>query len=337
MTRGPQTVVRPYDMAYPRDITTKELFIKDFLEVFDLTPKDLGLVLDLSVEARETPHARGELLDGDIVFCYFSKPSTRTRVSFAAAVAHLGGGAEFFGPDDLQLGRGETIEDTAMVVSAYARAVVIRAYSHDDVVRFGTGASIPVINALTDIHHPCQALADLLTIRDRFGSFEGLRVAYLGAGNNVAHSLIQACALAGMDIVVATPGSVEVDPMIVGEARGVADQAGSVIELTDDPAQAAKGADVIYTDVWLSMGDPEEEKEERRARMEPYRVTTEIMDVASDRAIFMHCLPAHRGDEVTADVIDGAQSVVAAQAENRMHTEQAMLVALLEGSLTGRP
>lgn len=306
------------------------------MEVFDLTPEGLRLVLDLSVEAREAPHARHELLEDEIVFCYFSKPSTRTRVSFAAAVAHLGGRAEFFGADDLQLGRGETIEDTAMVVSRYARAAVIRTYSHDDVVRFGVGASIPVINALTDAHHPCQALADLLTIRDHFGSFEGLRVAYIGAGNNVAHSLIQGCALAGVDIVVATPESVGVDPAIVEEARAIADQAGSVIELTNDPMQAAEDADVIYTDVWLSMGDPEEEQEARRALMRPYQVTREVMGAASEEAIFMHCLPAHRGDEVTADVIDGAQSVIAAQAENRMHTEQAMLVALLEGSLAGR-
>lgn len=292
--------------------------------------------MDLAVEAREAPHQRDDLIEDDIVFCYFSKPSTRTRVSFAAAIAHLGGEAEFFGPSELQLGRGETIEDTAMVVSGYARAAVIRTYSHDDVARFASAASIPVINALTDRHHPCQTLADLLTIRDRFGSFEGLRLAYLGAGNNVAHSLIQGCALAGIDVVVATPESLSVDRSIVDEAWPVAAELGSSIELTDDPMQAVKGADVVYTDVWLSMGDPDEEKEARRSMLRPYQVTAEMMELASDSAIFMHCLPAHRGDEVTGEVIDGEQSVIAVQAENRMHTEQAMLVALLTGSLTGR-
>lgn len=307
------------------------------MEVLDLTRDDLIRVLDLSVEAREHPHARNRLLADEIVFCYFSKPSTRTRVSFAAAIAHLGGQAEFFGPEELQLGRGETIEDTAMVVSGYARAAVIRTYSHEDVIGFAGAASIPVVNALTDSHHPCQTLADLLTIRDSFGSFEGLRVAYLGAGNNVAQSLIQGCALAGMEIVVATPESVGVDSAVVEDARVVASQTGATVEVTDDPTLAANGADVVYTDVWLSMGDPEAEKHDRRAVMEPYRVTRRIMEAASDQAIFMHCLPAHRGDEVTAEVLDGPQSVIFAQAENRMHTEQAMLVALLDGLLTGRP
>ena len=255
-------------------------------------------------------------------------------MSFAAAIAHLGGEAEFFGPDDLQLGRGETIEDTAMVVSGYARGVVIRTFSHDDVVRFASASTIPVINALTDIHHPCQALADLLTVRDHFGSFDGLRLAYLGAGNNVAHSLIQGCALAGVDITLATPSGLEVSEEIVAEAREVAD--GSSIDLTTDAELAVKDVDVVYTDVWLSMGDPEEERQARREVLAPYQVTPELMDLAADRAIFMHCLPAHRGDEVTADVLDGPQSVIAVQAENRLHTEQAMLVALLTRELEGR-
>lgn len=309
----------------------KEQIIKDYLEVFDLDAGGLTRVLDLAVEAREQPHSRAGLIEDEIVFCYFSKPSTRTRVSFAAAIAHLGGEAEFVGPNELQLGRGETIEDTAMVVSGYARAAVIRTYSHADVVAFAGAATIPVINALTDLHHPCQALADLLTIRDRFGSFEGLKVAYTGAGNNVVHSLMQACALAGIDMSIATPESLPVDETLVAGARRVADIAGATIELTDDPRQAVKGADVVYTDVWLSMGDPEEDQESRRTLMAPYRVTPELMSGASETAIFMHCLPAHRGDEVTASVIDGPQSLIAAQAENRLHTEQAMLVMLLMG------
>lgn len=305
--------------------------IKDYLEVFDLSTADLKRVLDMSVEARESPHLRAGLIEDEIVFCYFSKPSTRTRVSFAAAIAHLGGEAEFFGPDELQLGRGETIEDTAMVVSGYARAVVIRTFSHDDVVRFAGAAKVPVINALTDLHHPCQALADLLTLRDHFGSLAGVRLAYVGAGNNVAHSLIQASALAGVELRVATPSSLGVSQEIVSDA-GARD---GKIELTDDARAAVKDADAVYTDVWLSMGDPENEQEARRRKLEPYRVTEELMALAGDEAVFMHCLPAHRGDEVVAAVIDGSQSVVAVQAENRMHTEQAMLAALLTGELSG--
>ena len=288
-------------------------------------------MLDLSAEAKADPHGNPGLLEDEIVFCYFSKPSTRTRVSFAAAIARLGGEAEFFGPDELQLGRGETIEDTAMVISGYARAVVIRTFSHDDVVRFAKASSIPVVNALTDLHHPCQALADLLTIRERFGDLAGLKVAYVGAGNNVAHSLIQACALAGTNIAVATPGSLAVDGGIVEASRHIAGEVNSTVDLTEDAATAVEGAHVVYTDVWLSMGDPTEEQEKRRTLLRPYQVTTEMMELASDEAIFMHCLPAHRGDEVAADVIDGERSVIADQAENRMHTEQGMLVALLTG------
>ena len=334
MIAGLQPLVAIGTLTYVCPANDWRIQIKDYLEVFDLTREDLSLVLDLAVEAREKPHERAGLIEDEIIFCYFSKPSTRTRVSFAAAIAHLGGEAEFFGPDDLQLGRGETIEDTAMVVSGYARAAVIRTFSHDDVVRFAAASTIPVVNALTDIHHPCQALADLLTVRDHFGSFDGLRMAYLGAGNNVAHSLIQGCALAGVDLAVASPVGLEVSEKVVSEAREVADR--SSIEITADAELAVKDADVVYTDVWLSMGDPEDERQARRSMLAPYQVTPELMGQAADRAIFMHCLPAHRGDEVTADVLDGPQSVIAVQAENRLHTEQAMLVALLTGALQGR-
>jgi ornithine carbamoyltransferase len=310
--------------------------MKDYLEVLDLTKDDLERLLDLAVEAREMPHLRDGLLDDEIVFCYFAKPSTRTRVSFAAAISHLGGEAEFVGPSELQLDRGETIEDTAMVVSRYASAAVIRAYEHSDVTRFAAAATIPVINALTDLHHPCQALADVLTIKDRFGGLTGRRIAYLGDGNNVAHSLIQAAALTGMDIVVATPADLAPDPTVVEAARTVARRTGGSIELIGDPAEAVKEADVVYTDVWLSMGDAAEQQEARRRLLTPYRVDVEMMDLASPAAIFMHCLPAHRGDEVVEAVLDGPQSVVGDQAENRLHTEQALLVALLTEGLVGR-
>ena len=306
------------------------------MEVFDLTRDDLAAVLDLAVDAREAPHGRGDLMKGEIVFCLFAKPSTRTRVSFAAAAARLGGEAVFAGADELQLGRGETIEDTAMAISGYARAAVIRTSSHDDAARFAAAAPIPVVNALTGAHHPCQALADLMTIKDRFGSLEGLRVAYVGVGNNVAHSLTQACALTGADVAVAVPGRLSVDAAIVEGARVAAAAVGASVEVTDDPTRAVRGADVVYTDAWMSMGDPEDEREARRLLLRPYRVTADLMALASGRAVFMHCLPAHRGDEVTGEVIDGDRSVIAAQAENRLHTAQAMLAALLEGRLAGR-
>lgn len=314
------------------DVSIRGDLIKDYLEVLDLGVEDLTRVLDLSVEARELPHQRDDLLQDEIVFCYFAKPSTRTRVSFAAAISHLGGEAEFVGPNELQLGRGETIEDTAMVVSRYARAVVIRTFEHGDVVRFASASTVPVINALTDLHHPCQALADLLTIRDHFGDLKGIRLAYVGAGNNVTHSLIQAGTLAGVKIVIATPESLRPNPQIVDEAVAL----GGQVELTEDPLQAVSEADVVYTDVWLSMGDPAEEQEARRRLLGAYQVNPALMAAAGDQAIFMHCLPAHRGDEVVDEVIDGRRSFVAVQAENRMHTEQAMLEALLTGILVGR-
>jgi ornithine carbamoyltransferase len=310
--------------------------MKDYLEVLDLTPDDLGHLFDLAVEARELPHLRDGLLEDEIVFCYFSKPSTRTRVSFAAAISHLGGEAEFFGPAELQLDRGETIEDTAMVVSRYAAAAVIRTFEHDDVTRFASAASIPVINALTNLHHPCQALADLLTIKERFGRLERLRLAYVGAGNNVCHSLIQAAALSGMKIVAATPPGLAPDAAVVARATEEAGCAGGSVSVVVDPLEAVKEADVVYTDVWLSMGDPPEEQERRRGLLAPYRVDEEMMSIAAPTAIFMHCLPAHRGDEVVDAVLDGPNSVVGDQAENRMHTEQALLVALLTGGLEGR-
>jgi ornithine carbamoyltransferase len=309
--------------------------MKDYLRIGDLSVVDLAYLLDMATQAKLEPFRHRDFLSGRIVFCYFAKPSTRTRVSFAAAIAHLGGEAEFVGPDELQLGRGETIEDTAAVVSRYAAAAVIRTFAHEDVVRFAAAASVPVINALTDLHHPCQALADLLTLRHHFHRLAGLRLAYVGAGNNVAHSLIEAAALAGVDLIAATPDHLRPHLEIVERAGAVARRVGGSITLTDDPVLAVKGADAVYTDVWLSMGDPPEEQAARRRLLEPYRVTPDLMALAGPEAVFLHCLPAHRGDEVTEEVIDGPQSVVVDQAENRLHTEQALLFALLVGCLHG--
>jgi ornithine carbamoyltransferase len=311
--------------------------MKDLLRISDLSPSDLRLLLERSEAVRRDPHADGALLDGETVITYFAKPSTRTRLSFGSAISRLGGVPEVVGPNELQLGRGETIEDTAAVISRYARAFVIRTFSDDDVRRFAAAASIPVINALTDLHHPCQALADLLTLRQHVGELQGQRLAYLGDGNNVAHSLLEACALAGVDIAVATPPGFEPDPGVVAVAERLARRSGSIVWTTHDPLMAVAGATAIYTDVWLSMGDSDDERTARHDALLPYQVNAAVMAEADPSAVFMHCLPAHRGEEVTAAVIDGPASVVIDEAENRMHTAQALLSAVLRGELQGAP
>lgn len=309
--------------------------MKDFLRIADLSPSDLRYLLDLAEYCQGHPNGHDSLLEDETVVCYFAKPSTRTRLSFAAAIAHLGGSAEMVGPSELQLGRGETIDDTARVISRYAKAFVIRTFADDDVVQFARAASIPVINALTDMHHPCQALADLLTLRQQFQSLAGLKVAYLGDGNNVAHSLLEACALAGINLSVATPPGYEPDRDILRNAQCLAERSGAQLSIGHDPVAAARGVDAVYTDVWVSMGDPEAERAERQRILQPFQVNDRIMSVAADHAVFMHCLPAHRGDEVTSEVIDGAKSVVFDQASHRMHTSQALLIGLLTDQLQG--
>jgi ornithine carbamoyltransferase len=307
--------------------------MRNFLRIADLDAAKLQSLLVTSEVVKHQPKRWRHLLEDETVVLSFSKPSTRTRISFETAIARLGGRAVTVGPNELQLGRGETIEDTARVISQYAKAFVIRTFDHTDVERFAAAATIPVVNALTDLHHPCQALADLLTLRERFGRLAGLRVAYLGDGNNVAHSLIEACALAGVDIVVATPPGYEPSCDITDAASIAAEASGSLVLTTHDPYEAAAGADAVYTDVWVSMGDPEAEREARLAALAPYQVNAAVMDVAAPTAVFLHCLPAHRGQEVSPDVFDGPQSVVIPQAANRLHTAQGLLVALLDDPL----
>jgi ornithine carbamoyltransferase len=310
--------------------------MKDLLRTSDLTPNDLTLLLDLADTFKHAPLEQYQLLTGKTVVLYFAKPSTRTRLSFETAVAHLGGIPSTVGPSELQIGRGETLEDTAKVVSRYAEAFVIRTYADDDVHLVASAASIPVINALTDGHHPCQSLADLLTLRQHWGTLKGKKLAYVGAGNNVLHSLLEAAALAGMTLHAATPADYAPDPVIVAGAQAIAAQTGATLHLTTDPYEAAWDAEAVYTDAWVSMGDSDATRAARFAALTPYRVTTALMgDVAAPGAIFLHCLPAHRGEEVTAEVLDGPQSVVFDQAENRLHTGQAVLYALLTGALQG--
>jgi len=285
-----------------------------YLRVADLDAAGLLAALDLAAQMKERPHGFLEALRGDTLVCYFEKPSTRTRVSFAAAADRLGMLPVVLGPADLQLGRGETIEDTARTFAGYAVAIVVRTFAQEAVERMAAVSRVPIVNALTDDHHPCQALADLLTLRERFGTLDGLKLAFVGDFDNVAVSLAEAAPLAGFELAVACPPGYE------RELTGV--------HVVHDPREAVAGADAVYTDVWVSMGD-EAEREARMRDFLPYRVDEELLAAARPDAVFLHCLPAHRGEEVTAGVIDGPQSIVWQQAENRLPTEEAILYALV--------
>lgn len=323
------------DRHVSRDDGTPAAPLRSLLRLSDLSADDLRRLLDLAAAYKLDPRRDHHLLRGQSVVLYFAKPSTRTRISFETAVWRLGGMPLAVGSAELQLGRGETIEDTAGVISAYAAAFVIRTFADDDVRRFAQAATIPVINALTDGHHPCQVLADLLTLREHFGRLTGRTVAFVGDGDNVAHSLLEGGALAGMRVAVATPPGYEPDAEVVATATAIAATTGGAVLVTNDPAEAVRGADAVYTDVWLSMGVPELERAQRVHDLAPYRVDQRLMDLAAPAAVFLHCLPAHRGEEVTAAVIDGPASVVFPEAANRLPTEQAALQQLLTGALRG--
>ena len=306
----------------------------DFLTLDAFDARGLEALLDLSERFRRNPQLARNALAGGRIGLIFHKPSTRTLVSFEAAAWRLGMLPIALRPDELQLGRGETIPDTARTLSRYLDAIVIRTFSQASVQELAEHASIPVVNALTDDHHPCQALADVLTLREEFGHLAGLKVAFVGDGDNVVHSLIQAAALTGFELRVATPAGYEPATEVVDAAREIARQTGGSIVLTDDPRTAVSGADAVYSDVWTSMGH-EAEQEARRRAFAGYRVDATLMALAEPGAIFLHCLPAHRGEEVTDEVMDGPASRVWPQAENRMHTEAALLYALLTGDLEG--
>ena len=280
------------------------------------TPRSSTALLDLASLMKEQEHRHDFVheLEGETIALFFEKPSTRTRVSFAAAAERLGMLPIVLRPDELQLGRGEPVADTARALSGYMAAIVVRTFAHSLVEEIAAAATVPVINALTDLHHPCQALADLLTIRERFGTFEGIKLAFVGSGSNVANSLVEAGALAGLEVVVASPAGYA--PSIPG------------VVVVDDPREAVAGADAVYTDVWVSMGE-EAEQAERVLALTRFQVNDELMKLAKPTAIFLHCLPAHRGEEVTAEVIDGPQSAVWEQADNRLPTEEALLHALI--------
>jgi ornithine carbamoyltransferase len=291
--------------------------LKDFLTGEELGAFELGRLLDRAAELKAGRRERlgADALAGRSVALVFEKPSTRTRISFEVGVAELGAHPVVLRGDELQLSRGESIADTARVLSRYVDAIVIRSGSHEAVAELAEAAEVPVVNALTSLHHPCQALADLLTLRERRGNLAGLRLAYVGDGNNVARSLAIVGALADVEVVVASPPGYQLE-----EGHGA--------KLTGDPRDAAAGADAIYTDVWVSMGD-EAEAERRRADLAPFRVDADLLAAAGDGAVVLHCLPAHPGEEISAEVLYGERSAVWDQAENRLHTQKALLEMLL--------
>jgi ornithine carbamoyltransferase len=300
---------------------------RSFTRVADWSRDELLEVLDLADELKRLQRAHEEhhLLPGRTLGMIFQKPSTRTRVSFEVGIYQLGGTGLYLSAGDLQLGRGETIKDTAVVLSRYLDAIMIRTFAQSDVEELAANASIPVINGLTDSAHPCQALADVMTIRERFGRIDGLKVVYLGDGNNVCASLLVACAKLGMDFVAATPPGYRPDEEVVRIAREV----GRVsVELVDDPHAAVEGADVLYTDVWTSMGQ-EEERRQRLQDLAGFGIDAELVKEAGDGAIVLHCLPAHYGEEITEDVLYGPQSAVWDQAENRLHAQKALMALVI--------
>jgi ornithine carbamoyltransferase len=303
---------------------------RDFLSVDDLSSDELVALLD-GADRHKADRRPRQTLAGRTVALVFEKPSTRTRVSFEVAVHELGGHPLPLAGAELQLGRGETIEDTATVLSRYVHAVVLRTFAQESLERLARAGSVPVVNALSDYSHPCQALADLQTIREHTGQLAGIRIGYLGDGNNVAHSLLFAGSKTGMHVVMATPMGYEPIPQVVRRATEIAAVTGGSVELTHDPAVAAKGADVLYTDVWASMGK-ELEHSERALIFKPYQLSTDMVAVASPDVVVLHCLPAHRGEEIAAEVMDGPNSAVFDQAENRLHTQKALLSWLLAGS-----
>ena len=299
---------------------------RDCLTLAEFTQDEAKLILDEAskIKALQKSRIPYRPLRGRTLAMVFQKPSNRTRVSFEVGMYQLGGHALHLLPQEIQMGKRETPSDTGRVLARYMDAIMIRTFDHEEVEELAAAAEVPVINGLTNTHHPCQALADLLTVREEFGRLEGLEISYIGDGNNVAHSLAIGCALTGARLTIAHPEGHAPDPAVIKVAGAL----GGAPTLTGDPREAASGARAVYTDVWASMGQ-EDEIEERKKRFVPYRVNEELMGLAERDAIFLHCLPAHRGEEVTAEIIDGLQSRILDQAENRLHAQKALLYLLL--------
>ena len=303
---------------------------KSFLSINDLTLEEMWQIFDLSKTLKEKLYTGEEhhLLKGKTLGMIFAKPSTRTRISFEVGIYQLGGIGMYFGPNDLQLNRGETISDTAKVLSRYLDGIMIRTFKHEDVEGLAKYGSIPVINGLTDLLHPCQVMTDLFTILEKRRKFQGLKLAYIGDGNNMAHSLLNGCSKVGMDITIASPKGYEPLGWIVENAKKNANYMGSKVVITNDPVETCKDADIIYTDVWASMGQ-EKEAQERNQRFTGFQVNNNLVANAKDDYLFMHCLPAHREEEVTNEVVDSANSIVFDEAENRLHVQKAIMALVM--------
>jgi ornithine carbamoyltransferase len=303
---------------------------RSFTRVADWDRDELLTLLDLSDELKQERARRKELriLPGRTLALIFRKPSTRTRISSEVAIAELGGMALYVPAADLQLSRGESTRDSALVLSRMVSAILIRTFEQAEVEEWARHASVPVVNGLTDEAHPLQAVADAMTIRERFGRFDGVRVAYVGDGNNVCHSLMRIAGRLGMDFVAATPTGYEPDPAFVAATTADASSTGGSVELMADPREAVRGAHVVYTDVWISMGQ-EDERAERLRELEPYRVNAELLDLADPDAVALHCLPAHVGEEISEDVLYGPRCLAWEQAENRLHTQKALMALVI--------
>ncbi|MEW6739804.1 MAG: ornithine carbamoyltransferase [Nitrospirota bacterium] len=299
---------------------------RDFLTIWDLSKDEIENLIKRALELKSGVDKNKCPLIGKSIGLFFEKPSTRTRVSFEVGIYQLGGQSIYLNPREIQLGRGESIADTARVLSRYLNGIILRTYAHSSVEEFASHATVPVINGLSDFHHPCQALADLMTIMEKKGRLKGIRLAYIGDGNNVANSLIESAARTGINITIACPEGYEPNPDVLDRARSSAD-AGEIIILRN-PKEAAGRADVIYTDVWVSMGQ-EEEAEKKKSKFKNYQINSQLLQCAKQDVIVLHCLPAHRGEEITDEVMDGPNSAVFDQAENRLHTEKALLEFLI--------
>ena len=311
--------------------------MKDLLRTEHLSRADVDLLLDTAADFAKSPLRSNTALSNKTVAIYMTKPSTRTRLASETAVAHLGGTPIFIRGDDLQLGRGETIADTAKIISGFCDALIIRTFKQSDVDELGAESLIPVINGLTDDDHPTQLLADWVTIRENFGNdIKGRKFVYLGDGNNMSHAWLIMGAIMGAHVVAATPsGKWAPDPVVVAVAKNIAANSGGKVEVTNDPDAAAKDASVLYTDVWMSMGDSESDRAEKVLALSPFAVTENLMKLTTKDSLFMHCLPAHRGEEVEASVIDGPRSVIWREAYHRRTTIQSILYHLVNGDLKG--
>ena len=300
---------------------------KDLISIRDLSSREITKIVDLACKLKKRPLSRKGIFQDKTMALLFQKPSNRTRISLEVAMTHLGGHTMYLSPREISMGVREPVKDVARVIARYVDVVVARVFSHQDVVDLAKYSDIPVVNGLSDRAHPCQALSDLLTIKEKFSNLKKITVSYVGDGNNVLNSLMMVCAKTGVNIKIGTPSGYEPEKDILNEAKEIAKKNKSIVELSNDPIEAVTGSDVVYTDVWVSMGQ-EEEKEKRLEDFKAFQVNENLMQKANSGAIIMHCLPAHRGDEVT-DVIDGKNSVIYDQAENRMHVAKAVLLRAL--------